>query len=360
MHQLMTLFVIISKNYLRDKQSIFLTLAFPLVFLLIFGFVYGGEGEEPSRLVLGLYLEGIGDEESSVLNRVLEGHQDRLQVERVDDRVQLEEGVQRNRFHFGLVFSPSGFDYYYNPTRIQSNLSYQKVAHMITMDFNQTNTGLLEFIQAEIHSVSIREKITQLDYLLPGIIALGILSTGLFSITGTFMHFREKGVLKRLAATPIKRAFFLGSIMVTRVLVSFLSSFIILGAGRLVFGLTPFIHWPLFCLFLLFSTLSMMGLGFFITLFARSAQNATEMASILLTIMIFFSGIYIPLDFLSGFLQTFGRTMPLYYMALGFRSVMNVETIPAVQLYLIMAVMLVWTISIILFTSRKIPWERRI
>lgn len=352
-----TLFRVLFLNFLRDKQSLFFSLAFPVLFLLIFGFVFvGGEGEG-FMITMGLFTQEV---EEKYLHTVLEDYGDHLVVEEVLDPLEVEEGVQSNRFHFGLVYSKGEFIFYYNPTQIQNNQYYQQLAGSITTDVNRVRSDVRDFVTSKRHEMMPVEGISQMDYMLPGIVALGIFSVGIFSITGSFMHFRERGILKRLAATPIKKVLFLSALMVTRILVAIVSSILVVSVGRALFGFSPSIDWFLFLLFVIISTLSMMGFGFLITIFARSSTNASEIASIALTVMIFFSGIYIPMDFLPAYLQQVGRVLPLYYMAEGFRSVMNVDVMPTAHLFLLMGSMLIIAALFIRLASKYISWEERI
>ncbi len=138
--------------------------------------------------------------------------------------------------------------------------------------------------------------------------------------------YKDKKVLKRLVATSMRKVDFLAALMTTRIAASILSALLALAAGLLVFQVDLTINWFLFLPYLVVSTVIMMGLGALITAIAKTAESAVQISSILMTIMIFFSGIYFPVEFLPSYFQTASAFLPLSYVARGFRYILGIET----------------------------------
>ncbi len=59
-----------------------------------------------------------------------------------------------------------------------------------------------------------------------------------------------------------------------------------------------------------------------LTRFAREAQSAAAAANAISFPMMFLSGSFFPIELMPGFLQTFAKTLPLYYVNEGLRASM--------------------------------------
>src|SRR5262249_25381408 len=73
-----------------------------------------------------------------------------------------------------------------------------------------------------------------IDYLVPGILAMSIIQLGLFTAI-PIINMREKGILKRLRATPLPKGALVGSQITQRVFIAMLQTAVILGLGGALF-----------------------------------------------------------------------------------------------------------------------------
>lgn len=71
----------------------------------------------------------------------------------------------------------------------------------------------------------------------------------------------------------------------------------------------------------------MLAFGTILSLISPSASSANNLASIVMTIMFFFAGVYFPLEFLPDYLETLGKIMPLYHLAKTMRMAMGVQKV---------------------------------
>ena len=73
-------------------------------------------------------------------------------------------------------------------------------------------------------------------YLLPGIVAMTIMQTGIFSLAYWLIELRERGVIKRFRVTPLSNTEFIGSLIATRLLVMIIQVILISAVGRAIFS----------------------------------------------------------------------------------------------------------------------------
>lgn len=159
-----------------------------------------------------------------------------------------------------------------------------------------------------------------------------------------------------MAAAPINKNAFVLALITSRIPASILSMFLILFAGRIIFGVSFDISWLLFIPYIFIGTVIMMGFGALITLFFKKADSAFQAASILLTIMIFFSGIYFPIEFLPSYFQTLSRFLPLSYLAQGLQQIMGVSQLKPFSLALETGGLLIISVLLIILAAEKSQW----
>ena len=160
-----------------------------------------------------------------------------------------------------------------------------------------------------------------LDFLVPGVVALALMQNGVFAVGGRMVFDKQKGVLRRLRATPMP----LGSYVTSNVLVQLVSALIqtalILVVGLLVFKVK--INGSLINV----AVLAVIGAGCFVSLgfaiaaFSRNIEVAQALMQIVQMPMMFLSGIFFPMDNAPAWVQPVVKAMPLKYLADGMRSI---------------------------------------
>ena len=78
-----------------------------------------------------------------------------------------------------------------------------------------------------------------ITWILPGVIVLNILSFGLLGSASTMVEMRERGVLRRLQATPMPAAGLMGAYLAVNLLLCLLQSFVLIAAAVLALGFRP-------------------------------------------------------------------------------------------------------------------------
>jgi ABC-2 type transport system permease protein len=159
-----------------------------------------------------------------------------------------------------------------------------------------------------------------MEFFVPGLIGVTIMSTTLFSITVNQTDHRQIGLLKRLQLLPTSTLSVVVAQSLVRMLVVFLQVALALAVAIFVFktkftGALP----PLF-VSIVFGTLMFLALSFALGNFMRSTQASIAIANVLFIPMMFLSGAYFPLYMLPSFLQPILRALPLTPLVQVIRS----------------------------------------
>ncbi len=322
----------------RDKMNLFFNLFFPLVTLLIFGYVFSGIYSQ-SSLNVGFYgqklpaVSGIKYIEYPTLS-------------------QLENAVNSQKIDLGITLEGTSLLAYINPANIQSSNYYSSIVKSIADEINKSR-GINNVINIERNDISFSGKhLDYLDNLIPGILALSIFSAGIFSITASLAHFRDKKVIKRFWTTPLARWEFYSAFISEKMVESFLS-IILLFVAAIIFFRPPYsIDFVRFTLTILAGTFGMMGVGMAILLLSPSARVASEISSVFYTVIMFFSGVYFPLELLPKFLQYIAYGLPLTYLVMAMKSAMGIAPMSDLSYYLTIAIMFFGSVLVLLGFSR--------
>ncbi len=111
-----------------------------------------------------------------------------------------------------------------------------------------------------------------------------------------------------------------------RFIFTFFSATVLLIFSQLVFRIQFNVNWLLYLITVSTSILGMMALGILISGIFNEPSVASNIGSLLITVMIFFSGVYFPLDFLPKYLRKIGSVLPLGYVAKSIRISTGVES----------------------------------
>ncbi len=309
-------FVAQVRIFFRDRMDFFLTLGLPLIFILLFGFIFG-EGERPTKL--GLVLLGPEEPLLSLLREKTE-----LAIVQLANPADLSAAVKKRAVDFGLVWDGKKLSFLFDASRIQDNPSFEQLARGIAAALElRIQRRESAVVPERIHTGKLA-KAGWLHMVIPGIITIPILSAGLFAIAGRLTAMRERRILAQLLVAPFSPASFILGLGLVRIVVAYLGAFVTLFLGALVFGIRFPIRWDLFLVLVFASGLGGLGFGSLIALWVKRPGSASFVANLFLQAMLFLSGIYIPLEFLPPVLRTLSQFLPLTHLAQGMRFVLGV------------------------------------
>ncbi len=132
-------------------------------------------------------------------------------------------------------------------------------------------------------------------YYVPSILSLSIISATVVSLSFSLVVARDRGILKRVEATPLPRWVFLAGQVVTRVIVALMLMVIVLGIGAVVYGVAiPTTTMPAVIVTLIVGAAAGCSLGFAMTLIIPNEDAAAAVTNGILLPLYFISGIFIP------------------------------------------------------------------
>jgi ABC-2 type transport system permease protein len=160
---------------------------------------------------------------------------------------------------------------------------------------------------------------------LPILASLLIVTSTVLSLVAIIAIYRDGGILRRLRATPLRPYTILTAHVLVKLLFTAVTLAAMLLAGRRYYPVDADVPLLSFTLALLFSSVSIMSLGFLIASVVPTARFAQPIGTLLLYPMLGVSGIFVPVASLPPLLQVVGRVVPLTYAVSLLRGVWHGE-----------------------------------
>jgi ABC-2 type transport system permease protein len=210
--------------------------------------------------------------------------------------------------------------------------------------------GILVFF-AKVDVVSVGNG-DPLDFLVPGVLALAVMSSAMVSLGIATGFERRYGVLKRLGSTPLSRSGLLAAKTGTVLLVEVLQAVLIVGTG-IALGWEPTTGIVAAIVLLLVGTVAFAGIGMLMAGTLRAEANLA-MANGLFLVLLFLGGMAYPLSRLPDALEAVAKLLPAAALAECVRGVLDPGAgLPGGEL----VVLLIWAVGAPLLAARAFSWE---
>ncbi len=321
------LIVALGREFVRDRTALFFTLAFPFIFMLIFGLLMQGL-DRPRNFDIGLVIDDASPAASELADALR-----RLPVlEITEEGFDAEQDRLKEGDRDAVIVVPEGFGdtvaagstarvrVFFDPSRQTTATIVLPILSQILDEIDRVRSGTPRGLTIEPVSV-VASDLRAVDFVAPGIIAMSVMQLGVFSSINLVMR-REKLILKRLGATPIRRGTVIGAEVLFRLIITSVQAALLVAMASLAFGVPIEGGFHELIAIIGLGALAFIGLGFAISSFAKTEEGMLPIAQIVTLPMMFLSGIFFPIDGLPGFLQPVLRVLPLTFLGDGIRQTM--------------------------------------
>ena len=325
--------VISFKSFYREKTTMFFTLTFPIMLILVFGTIF----MDDDKINFNLSVQDLDQTATSAeISQALD-YTGKLQITQVDPAIDATQYAKDNQVNLVLVI-PKGYEkaygeylqsdnpdafvtftYVHDPSSV-SVVDKMQILETVFARLNQGLTAMVPFIRTETVSIHTR-KYRFIEFFIPGIIAMMVMTESLFGTVNLNTELRQKGIISKLATTPITRTDWIVSNILYQFMLAVIATTAMLLVGYGVFDVKLQINAWL-PLFIVLDVFMFVGIGMLLTRVVREAQSAAAAANAVAFPMMFLSGSFFPLEMMPRFLQTFAKVLPLYYVNEGLRASM--------------------------------------
>lgn len=316
------------KEFIREPDAVFWVFIFPLLLTLALGFAF--REKPPEKIPVGV-AEGAHAQQWLAAMRKSPALQPRLYSEK-EGREELRRGK------ISLLVEGTDMPVYrFDPTRPES-----RTARVEVDDALQTGVGRRDAFKAKEAHVT-EQGSRYIDFLVPGLIAMNLMGTGMWSISFAVVNARLKKLLKRFLATPMRKRHFLMAQFLSRLVFLVFEVAVVAAFAWLVFHVEIRGSILLFCAICLLGGAAFAGIGILVSSRAKTLEAVSGLMNLVMMPMWICSGVFFSYERFPDVVKPIIRALPLTALADALRAVMN-DGFGAMQVMPQIVNLLLWTI----------------
>ncbi|HUC87770.1 MAG TPA: ABC transporter permease [Candidatus Binatia bacterium] len=355
-----------TRRFFRDRLAIFFGILFPLIFLFVFGGIFGKSGNSVT-----LDTAVINQSSSHLANQLINSAE-KAKVIKIDDTVKnltaAEAKMARGQLDAAIILPkdfgtmknhqtyPSGqAEVYYTNNDAQSG---QTLVSILQAEFQSLNAKYVPVITpfTAVGKQLTKKSLTEFDYTFSGLVGFSIVGLGIFGPINVFPELKKQGILRRFHTTPIKVWQYFMSMAASQALIGLVSLAIMFFFAITIFNLKVVGDYAEIILFLIFSIVLILGIGLAIGGWAKNERQAAPLGNIIVFPMIFLSGTFFPRYLMPNWLQHVTGFLPLTPVIDGVR-LLSTEGQHLTQIGDQLGAMAIWLVVIYFIAFRVFRWE---
>lgn len=298
------------REFFREPEAVFWVYVFPI--LLATGLGIAFRSRPPDQVAVGWTTWGA---ERPDLLAALE-RDSALKVERYGDSTAGAAALRNGRVALLVIPGADGVGYRFDDTRPEAT-----VARLRVDDAVQRAAGRAQVLGTTDQVV--RERGSRyIDFLLPGLIGMNLMGSGIWGSGFAIVDARKKKLLKRLAATPMSRADYLASFLCAQLVMLVVEVSVILGFGVLAFEVP--VRGSLLAVAALcgIGALAFGGIGLMVAARPRTMEGASGLMNLIMMPMWVLSGVFFSSSRFPEAVQPVIHALPLTAVVDGLRAIM--------------------------------------
>ena len=343
LHPLVELTFMRMREFLREKEAVFWVFIFPVLMTFALGIAFRNTAPDKALVAIESGTEKVS-ETANVLSRSPEIN---ATVMSPDEAAQaLRSGK------VSIVVKPVNdtFEYHYDPTRPES-----RTARLLVDDVLQRGKGRADVVHAGEQQIT-EPGARYVDFLVPGLIGMNLMGSGLWGLGFTVVIARSRKLLKRFAATPMRRSHYLLSFMLSRLVFLLLEVAAVVVFAWLVFGFTVRGSWLSLMVITLLGGFTFSGIGLLVAARPTTIEGVSGLMNFIMLPMWLLSGIFFSSERFPQILQPFIKALPLTALISVLRSLMN-EGAPLSSNWMQISILLAWLLISFVVALKIFRWQ---
>lgn len=346
------------RSIAKSPSSVVFTIAFPLVFILVFGFL--GDG--------GSYHINIGfTKGSDTLNPVYMGLQqvNMVHVQTEGKDATLEQQLQKGNLSAIVDIKKNAGEPLYKVFMQVNAADQAKAAQLkaimekMVLATDEVAAGRAASLMSVEQTVIQSRKFSTIDFILPGQLGFSLLAASVFGTAFVFFNLRQALVLKRFFATPIRREFIILAEGFARMIFQLIGALFIIMVGHFAFGYT-LVHGVITVINMLvicaIGLLVFMSFGFTISGIAKSESTIPPLSNMITLPQFLLAGTFFSIEAFPKWMQPITRALPLTYLNDALREI-AFEGASLWDVKMDIAILLLWGVIGYFIASRVFKWE---
>jgi len=285
----------------REKEVVFWVFVFPLLLALGLGFAFRNKPADRTTIAI------LAGPSAAHIQELIQSspQKNAIHAEIVDD-AQAAKGLRLGKYDLIVVpISASQVQYHYDPARPESVQSHVEVDSAL-----ESAAGRKDVLATSV-VVSSEPGSRYIDFLIPGLLGMNLMNSGMWGIGFALVDMRQRKLLKRFVATPMRRTDFLMALASSRLILMVVEVGLLLGFGILMFHMRVLGSFFTILLIGALGAVSFGGLGLLTASRAQKIESVSGLINIVMMPMWILSGVFFSYERFPATVQTFIKLLPL-------------------------------------------------
>jgi ABC-2 type transport system permease protein len=344
LHPLVELTATRVREFLREKEAVFWVFIFPVLMTFALGIAFRNTAPDKTPVAI----EATMDAKANEVAQLLSGSPEITAT--VMSPSEAAQALRSGKVSIVVRPSNDSFEYGFDPTRPES-----RTARLIVDDVLQRGKGRADVVKTG------EERVTEpgaryVDFLVPGLIGMNLMGSGLWGLGFTVVIARSRKILKRFAATPMRRSHYLFSFMLSRLVFLVLEVAAVVVFAWLVFDFTVRGSWLSLALITLLGGFTFSGIGLLVAARPTTIEGVSGLMNFIMLPMWLLSGTFFSSERFPQVLQPFIKALPLTALNSLLRAVMN-EGAALSSNWIPIAVLLAWCVVSFVVALKIFKWQ---
>ena len=312
------------RAYMRDWVALFFGFFFPLIFMSLFGVLNFGS--------FGHVSLGVADEAGNADSAQLVAAFSKIETLQVhkgsrgDELAAMDKGdrdivlVIPSDFRIAPGQTAPTMTMYQSSARAEQSAVGASIVQQFIDQLSFAVTRTAPVVTVKREEVAGRN-LKYVDFLTPGIVGMTIMQLGIASVMFTFVVDRQRGVIRRIMATPISRRAYMAAHVLERLILAVLQVGVLIAVAVLLFKVQIVGSMAVLLLLTVLGSALFLCLGFATSAFVTTEQQAPAVMQLVTLPQMFLSGVFFSRDVVPSFLKPISDYLPLTFLNDALRQV---------------------------------------
>ena len=343
LHPLVELTLMRVREFLREKEAVFWVFIFPVLMTFALGIAF--RNTAPDKTLVAIE---AGDAKATEIANVLSRSPEISASVLSSD--QAAQALRSGKVSIVVKPVNDAFEYRFDPTRPES-----RSARLLVDDVLQRGKGRTDVVSVGEQRVT-EPGARYVDFLVPGLIGMNLMGSGLWGLGFTVVIARSRKILKRFAATPMRRSHYLLSFMLSRLIFLVLEVAAVIIFAWLAFGFTVRGSWLAVTLSIVLGGFTFSGIGLLVAARPTTIEGVSGLMNFIMLPMWLLSGTFFSSERFPQVLQPFIQALPLTALNNILRALMN-EGASLSSNWLPIAILITWCVISFVVALKIFRWQ---
>lgn len=330
-----------TKEFLRETEAIFWVFGFPLILALALGFAF--REKPPDKVPVAVVAGPNAQQRMAALQK------SPSLLPRIMSEQEAREALRRGKVSL-LIEGGDQIVYRFDATRPDA-LSAKREAD----DALQTAAGRRDVMvtrEERVHEQGAR----YIDFLIPGLLGMNLMGTGMWSMGFTIANARMRKLLKRLVATPMRKTDYMLAMFLSRLIWLAIETSVLVVFGWLVFGVRVSGSIAALAVLCVVGGYAFAGIGLLTASRAKTIEAVSGLMNLIMMPMWLCSGVFFSYERFPDSVKPIIRLLPLTLLNDALRAVFN-NAAGLSQIAPQLAILAVWGVVSFVIGIRVFRWQ---